>query len=237
MNREWLKQNPLTPAAEILIIAGDTYDLNREYRNLDFIQRVSDEFEMTYLIPGNHEYYGGVDAASALESTCEAIRENVIMLNNQVVEIEGIRFIFSTMWTDIRKNMLEVMRGMADFSKINFRGKPFRIKHYNLLHEKSYAFIEQEVSKPGRKVVVTHHLPSEQCNVEEFQDSLINVGFCVDKTELIQRSDIDCWIYGHSHRNKADFDINGTRMVTNQLGYVGWQEHVSFNRSCVVELG
>ena len=43
--------------------------------------------------------------------------------------------------------------------------------------------------------------------------------------ELIAESRIDAWIYGHSHTN-IDTVIGGTRMVSNQMGYVFEDEHL-----------
>ena len=117
-NREWLKNHPLIPSAEILIIAGDTYHLDKNYNNLDFIKKVSDEFQSVYIIPGNHEYYGGFDISTALESTNEKINENVFLLNNESIQIGEFNFIFSTMWSKIQRNIIEVLSGMADFRMI-----------------------------------------------------------------------------------------------------------------------
>lgn len=82
-NRKWIKENPLTPSGDILIIAGDTYYLEDQIRQLDFIKQVSDEFQATYLIPGNHEYYNGYNVATAMEPTFEKLRDNVILVNNK----------------------------------------------------------------------------------------------------------------------------------------------------------
>jgi hypothetical protein len=98
------------------------------------------------------------------------------------------------------------------------------------------AFSPVRCKKKAGKIVVTHHLPSQYCNDPEFQGSSLNEAFCVEKTRFISESDIDCWIYGHSHRNKVDFDIDGTRMLTNQLGYVGYGEHRTFDREKVIHL-
>lgn len=81
-NRDWIKNHPLIPKSEYLIIAGDTYYLDRDYLELDFIRKVSDEFYHVYLIPGNHEYYGGFDVAAALDSSCLKICTNVTVLDN-----------------------------------------------------------------------------------------------------------------------------------------------------------
>jgi len=235
-NREWLKMNPLVPKGDILIIAGDTYYLDRDYSKLEFIEKVSQDFQSVYLIPGNHEYYGGFDVSTALQPTYEEIKKNVFMVNNQVVKLDGINFIFSTMWSKIQRNILEVMRGMVDFRKINYIGEKFSVNHFNEIHAAAFDFLSNAVKEEGKKIVVTHHLPSSQCNSEEFVGSVLNEAFCVEKTNFILDHDIDYWIYGHSHRNLQDFNIGNTKMVTNQFGYVAWNEHHSFNYEKVIEI-
>lgn len=235
-NREWLKNNPLIPKGEILIIAGDTYCLEKDYSQLEFINKASEDFEQVFLIPGNHEYYGGFDISTALYPTRKKIKKNVFLLNNCSVEINNVNFIFSTMWSKIQRNILDIMRGMADFRKIRFKGESFSINHFNMLHEKSFEFIVNEVRKEGKKIIVTHHLPSEECNVEEFKNSILNNAFCVEKTNFILNNNIDYWIYGHSHRNKDDFKIGGTKMITNQLGYIELEEYYSFDSEKVIEI-
>ena len=235
-NREWLKNNPLIPKGEILIIAGDTYYLEKDYSQLEFINEVSKDFEQVFLIPGNHEYYGGFDISTALHPTKKEIKKNVFLLNNCSVEINNVNFIFSTMWSKIQRNILDILRGMADFRKIRYKGERFSINHFNMLHEKSFEFIGNEVKKEGKKIIVTHHLPSEECNAEEFKNSILNNAFCVEKTNFILNNTIDYWIYGHSHRNKDDFKIGETKMITNQLGYIGLDEHYLFDSEKVIEI-
>ena len=235
-NRHWLKENPLIPKGEILIIAGDTYYLERNFKKLDFINQVSDEFEQVYLIPGNHEYYGGYDISTALGTTQMKIKENVTLLNNAVVEQGGVQLIFSTFWSLIQRNIYPIVSGMADFKLIKFGNEKFTVDHFNELHKKAFEFVQEAVQKAGKKVVITHHLPSNLCNVEEFKNSTINEAFCVEKTNFILDHAIDYWIYGHSHRNKKDFQIGNTTMLTNQLGYVGWNEHHAFDREKIFEI-
>ena len=235
-NADWLKQNPLVPKGEILVIAGDTFHLERDYAKLDFINKVSEEFDNVYLIPGNHEYYGGFDVSTALEPSYKEIKTNVFMLNNQCIEINGVNFIFSTMWSKIQRNILEVLRGMADFRKIKYQGYDFNINHFNEIHDVASEFITKSVQSSGKNVVITHHLPSLHCNIEEFKGSVLNDAFCVEKTNFILNSTIDYWIYGHSHRNINDFEIGNTKLITNQFGYVGWNEHKTFNYEKIIEI-
>lgn len=235
-NRKWLEKNPIDAVAETLIIAGDTHYLGNDYSKLDVIKRMSDEFKQVYLIPGNHEFYGGYDFDWAGRSFNENIFENVHMVNNHMVEQEGVKLIFSTLWSLIHIHIREVTRGMADFRLIQKRREHITVDDYNAAHESCFAFLENAVAEPGKKVVITHHLPSNACNAEEFKNSLLNEGFMVDKTSFIENSDIDYWIYGHSHRNKAEFQLNGTKMVTNQLGYTEYSEGYGFQAAKFIEI-
>ena len=234
-NRKWLEDNPLQSKGKILIIAGDTHYIG-EFEKLEFIKRISDEFKDVFIIPGNHEYYNGFDVSTAAETVDERIKENVRFINNKAIEYDGIRLIFSTMWSKISRNRLEIMRGMTDFRKIKYKNERFAITHFNLIHEKSFEFLEREVKKEGKNIVITHHLPSNKCNIERFKNSILNQAFCVEKSEFISKSNISYWVYGHSHGNKENFKINNTTMVTNQLGYVGNGENLSFRREKTIEI-
>lgn len=235
-NRSWLKENPIIPKAEILLIAGDTYYLNRNYAKLDFIKKVSDEFKHVYLIPGNHEYYDGFNASSALEPFELSVKNNVTIINNKCVQIEDVDFIFSTFWSLIKNNPLIVMQGMVDFRRIKFNKEKFNFNHFNDLHHKAFEFVSNQINSDKKTVVMTHHLPSSLCNAAEFKNSPLTEAFCVEKTNFIMDSDIDYWIYGHSHRNLTDFSISDTKLITNQMGYVTWNEHHRFNLEKVFEI-
>jgi len=152
-NRDWLSNNPLVPKGDILVIAGDTYHLGKDFSELDFIKKVSDEFQSVFLIPGNHEYYRGFDISTALGATNEKILENVFLVNNQVIEIEDVKLIFSTMWSKIVNNALAISNGMNDFRLIKYKGQKFNVNHFNEIHEKSFEFISKSVKGPGKKVV------------------------------------------------------------------------------------
>lgn len=55
--------------------------------------------------------------------------------------------------------------------------------------------------------------------------SVLNIAFASEYGELIADSRIDAWIYGHSHTN-IDTEIDGTRIISNQMGYVFEDEHL-----------
>ena len=88
-------------------------------------------------------------------------------------------------------------------------------------------FIKQAVaaSQAQTKIVLTHHVPSPLVMSDEFAGSRINGAFVADLTDYIKRSDIDYWIFGHSHRTRCDL-IGHTQVLSNQLGYVARDEHL-----------
>ncbi|MDX5585633.1 MAG: metallophosphoesterase [Aureibaculum sp.] len=235
-NQKWVKENPLIPNGDILIIAGDTDYLGSDFGKQDFFKKISDDFEQSYIIPGNHEYYGGFDISTAFGKTNEKLFDNVTLLNNDVVSYNEVQLIFSTMWSLIGRFKHEIVNAVADFRMITYKGQPLSTDRFNQLHRKSFEFIQKEASKEEQKIIITHHLPSDLCNAEEFRGSIYNDAFCVDKTDFIKHSNIDYWIYGHSHRNVGDIEISGTKMITNQLGYIAYGEQFAFERDRVIEI-
>jgi metallophosphoesterase superfamily enzyme len=90
------------------------------HRHNDFFDYVSDNFERTYWIPGNHEYYNS-DAFQRVGMLNENIRSNVHLVNNMAVIHGDVRLIFSTMWTRIfAGNAWHIERSMNDFRVIKY---------------------------------------------------------------------------------------------------------------------
>jgi len=238
-NTAWLEKNPLNPMGDILLLAGDTHNLGSKFAKHPYFDTLSEQYKLVYLIPGNHEFYGGFDAQICLEENYELkIRPNVFLVNNFVKTIENVRLIFTTLWSKIEREIHAVVTGMSDFHLIRCKGTRFTVENYNELFEQSWTFLSREINTPfdGTTIVVTHHLPSELCNLDKYKDSIINEAFCVDLNREIETSHVDYWIYGHSHGNKPPFAIGSTLMLTNQLGYVHIGEHRSFEYDAVIEV-
>lgn len=235
-NANWIKKHPIPVIGDILVIAGDTHLLDDQFRKLDFFKDISDRFQQTYVIPGNHEFYKGYDVSVCETKINEDLLPNVKLIHNDVVYKQGIKLIFSTMWSYIEKFPHEIQMGINDFRKINYKGNRLTISEFNTIHEKCMEFIETQVAEQGKKVVITHHLPSLECNAEEHRESLYNEAFCVDKTKFITQSDVDYWIYGHNHRVLPPIDLGGTQVISNQLGYVDHFEHRNFDPSKCIEV-
>jgi Icc-related predicted phosphoesterase len=79
-----------------------------------------------------------------------------------------------------------------------------------------------------KTIVVTHHLPTFLNYPEKYRDSELNTAFATELFDLIEPSNVDYWIFGHSHEVVPEFKIGKTTLTTNQLGYVEYGEHLSF---------
>lgn len=230
-NRSFLKSNPLTPAGEILILAGDVVPFAEMDKHAAFFDYLSDNFETTYWIPGNHEYYRS-DASERSGALNEKIRSNVFLVNNQAVKRENTKLIFSTLWSHISPaNEFRIKKNMSDFHVISYQGEHFTTENFNLFHEESKSFLISALqdTENCETIVVTHHVPTLVNYPERYTESMINEAFVVELSTLIEDSGIDYWMYGHTHVNTPAFEIGKTHMLTNQLGYVEYNEHQYFD--------
>ncbi len=237
-NKEFLKQHPLQPMAEVLVLAGDIVPFALLDKHKDFFSYVSDHFETTYWLPGNHEYYH-FDIADKCGMLNEKIRSNVFLVNNTSVVIEKTKLIFSTLWSKISaSDQWHIERSMNDFHQIKNKGFRLSAEKYNELHAESLAFIQKEISEPEEQqmAVFTHHCPTFMNYPAQFKGDALNEAFAVELFELIESSNINYWVYGHHHSNTPEFRIGNTKLITNQLGYVQGNEHLKFETNKFIEL-
>ncbi|MBT0810733.1 metallophosphoesterase [Litoribacter ruber] len=237
-NREHLKQNPIKPLAEYLIIAGDLVPFRIMDRHTDFFDYLSDNFEQVYWLPGNHEYYHN-DLSHRSGQLHEQIRSNIHLINNRVIGKGNVKLIFSTMWSAIKpQNAFFLQQGLMDFQTIKLNGKPFSVEDFNQLHINSLNFIKKEIPDGFKEkiIVVTHHVPTFIHYPEKYKTNILNEGFATELFPWIQTHGPNYWIYGHHHTNTEDFLIGDTLMLTNQLGYVAKGEHKCFQSGKVLEL-
>lgn len=238
-NSRWLKENPLIPVGDILILAGDISYLGDEiYSRHPFWNLCSENFKETIVVPGNHELYKCFDINDLTEGWELKIRDNVRAVYNKVVHYGAIDLICSTLWAEIPlREAYFTEKGVTDFRRIKDGGRLLSWERFNEEHRRCVDFISKSVvdSKEKTKIVVTHHVPSFQLMADEFQGSMINGAFTSDLDKMIESLPIDYWIYGHSHRN-IETEIGGTAMLTNQLGYVFAKEHKDFKRDKFLEI-
>lgn len=237
-NYKFIKENPIEVKGDILILAGDIVPFATMGDYDDFFDYISDNFKYTYWVPGNHEYYH-YDISKKGISFNEQIRHNLFLVNNISVIHGDVKFLFTTLWSQISPdNQWNIRSRISDFRVINNKDNTLSVNYYNYLHKKSVEFLKEEIEGNTNEniVVVTHHVPTFSNYPEKYKGSIINQAFTVEMSEMIEGSEIDFWIYGHHHKNVEDFSIDKTKLLTNQLGYVKYED-ASYINGKFVELG
>ncbi len=237
-NKEYLSRNPLQSVGDVLVLAGDIVPFAVMDKHKDFFSYVSDHFETTYWVPGNHEYYH-FDITQKSGVLFEPIRNNVFLVNNTTAVHGGVKLLFSTLWSSISPSyQWQIERGLNDFRLIRHKEFRFSVERFNQLYKESLAFIKAEVKaeKDEKTAVFTHHCPTFFNYPRQYKGSVLNEAFAVELFDLIEASDIACWVFGHHHINVPEFSVGNTRLVTNQLGYVHLEEHDLFDTKKIIEL-
>lgn len=221
------------PPFDIMIVAGDL--IPRMERGVRWLIERVDDRPVIY-IAGNHEAYG-TDIDRTLEKAREAAAgTNIIVMENDVVDIGGVRIIACTLWTDFglfgdpHGAMALAGERMNDYRRIRHRNYERRLRPVDTLarHRRSRAFIEEQLARPfaGSRIVASHHAPyfggvrpgtdKDPLSAAYASDlgALIESGFGVPT----QQSGADLWVYGHTHRSD-DTRLGRTRMLSNAKGY------------------
>lgn len=234
-NKEFLEKKPLEPEGEILLLAGDIVPFKVLEKHLDFFRFCADNFEATYWIPGNHEYYFS-DLNQRSNKFQEKIFDNVQLLNNTIIKHNDIDLIFSTLWSHIDvRNQWIIENRLNDFRLIRNNTSIFNSYDYNKLHNEGLNFIKSALNEVNNKsIIVSHHAPTLYNYPEKYKGDVLNEAFAVELYDLIKSNGPDVWIYGHTHFNTKDFIIGSTSLKTNQMGYVNYNEHRIFKNNKIV---
>lgn len=217
------KRFTLNKDAELLIIAGDLG--NKIYSGLDFIKECASKVKTIFIL-GNHDSMG-----SSIESTVKFWEsqniENFYFLNNKTVEIGGVHFIGTTLWSDVMAdpiNTLAIARGMIDYHYIFKDNERDLVDIFYLQkkYEENLFFIQNELKKDyTKKVLITHHLPTFQSIAPKYYGSSLNAAFASDLSNMLVYTDnLELCIHGHTHE-VLDYMLDDKRIICNPLGYPG----------------
>lgn len=220
----------LKPSAPILALLGDVCEVKNFFKIKKFFEYVSDNWSYVLYVPGNHEFYGGElqHSIDEMRSYLSMFR-NIVLLDNDVVSIDNVRYIGSTLWSDINRE--DPLTKLACKDLINdYRyirkmvyGKPATITPEDTisLFDKNVDFIKKmiELTNDPFNVVLTHHAPSFRSVSPRFVGSAVNGAFVSNLDDFIlDRPKIAAWAHGHTH-SPVDYKIGVCRVVGNPLGY------------------
>jgi len=228
-------------SADLVILAGD---IGVASAGIDWAKG---HFDIPVLyVPGNHEYhdpsYTMIEIITAMEQASKG--SNVILMNNKVMVIEGVRFIGTTLWSDLNK-IESVLYCDADriITEYEINQHAGGLKHFDwvyaqALFERNKLWLQLELARPfvGKTVVLTHHAPSMESIAPQYKDNEWNPCFVSDLESLMDG--VDLWVHGHTHSN-LNYDLNGTRVACNPRGYpnpLGGWENQAFDSSMMISI-
>lgn len=232
--------------ADVVILAGD---IARPVEAIAWILALG---KPAVYVPGNHEFYGSSFQATVQELQRLAEGTNIHVLDNQVLEWHGVRFVGSTLWTDFlaagtgAEQTSAIAQSLAfnrDFSRIYNDEPPdrrlFTPQDSAALFARNASWLDSVLRQPfgGSTVVVTHHAPSLRSVPARFAGSALNVNFVSDAEHLVGHERACLWVHGHLH-DSSNYEINGTRVLCNPRGYAkgGLNENQSFDPLLTVEI-
>lgn len=233
------------PKGELLIIAGDLcharcldpartdkYSIDQRARVLRFIDSALTNFAHVLLIAGNHEHYDGV-----FDDTAGLMRRGlpgVTVLDNEHVEIDGIRFFGTTLWSNFEErseaSMNAVRRRMGEFFFVKTRrvdadGRDslakFRPEDALDAFDASWSALKDCVTAAGGKptVIISHHAPSLQGLNPRHAGNGLDGAYASNLDEWIAAlSAIPVWVHGHTHI-KRTYRIGDTVVHANCRGF------------------
>lgn len=192
-------------------------------------------------VPGNHEFYGhDIDLTAELEA---AAPDNITLLSDGELVLDGVRFLGSTLWTDFKLHgegeawfaRERARRSMNDFVRIRQGDHKFRPEDSVVLHEASRAWLVRQLEHAfdGPTVVITHHLPALKSIAPRYANDALNPAFASQLEDVIERYQPALWIHGHTH-DPCDYELFQTRVVCNPRGYPGEYGRAGFTPALTV---
>jgi len=232
------------PTADVVVLAGDitTY---RSLHRFDNILRTACEKPVIY-VTGNHEFY--LSRMSEMRKLLKAFSKtypNFHYLDNEWVDIEGVRFAGTPLYSDFNLygnqevSMMHAQAGISDFhcvinDDVETRLRVVTPSDYAHWHRQARDFIKlAKTSYAGNVVVVTHFCPARGSISERWRGSSLNPFFTSDCSDLMG-DNLKVWIHGHTH-DSCDYVENGTHVVCNPRGYTS-VENTAFKSTKIVEV-
>lgn len=223
-NFESVMHGLIKPVGDVLLLAGDVFVMGRESVNFqEFFDWCSKNFKHTFIVPGNHEFYGGADVATTLQGWEIELCDNVHCLNNKSVVIGDVEFFFTTLWATVDvENEAIVTKYMPECGLASFDGRSFVASDYTTAHISCLEWLTAALksSRAATRVVVTHHCP---VLIEDprYESNGLSSAFVNPMEEYVAACGASMWAFGHTHYNGArGMKLGNTVLVTNQLGYV-----------------
>lgn len=219
----------IKPSAPYLAVLGDTCEIEHRYY-LQFLELIAPHWKRIIIINGNHEFYGNLTQTKSdleeLQRDMVSKYDNIVILENDHIDIDGVRIVGTTLWSHIPKQAEEsVTNNINDYFRIaTSQLKPMTVKEVNEWHDLACTYLETILDETtGPVIVLTHHAPYRQGTshpmFEMANANLTNHSYSTNLERLFKdRENVLVWAFGHTHWC-CDFKHGGTRVCSNPRGY------------------
>jgi Icc-related predicted phosphoesterase len=216
-----------------LAILGDIWESDKflKFAGVSWLKNLASRFKYILIVLGNHDYYGA--SIGPLEDKINRFIQdegliNCHLLNDRVVELDGIPFFGSCFWTSIDfKNQHVVHDPETEKMTSRFRsirvGKSyqrFTIDRWIEQHIKAKTELKRALEQHDDLVVLTHMAPSRRSLSPDEKDSILSPFYFEDMTEILKTSSIRMWAHGHTHY-AVYYEEHGIPIYSNPVGYPG----------------
>lgn len=235
------------PHGDVLIIAGDLcharcldrgrndkYSVDQRDRVMRLIDSALRNFAHVLLVPGNHDHYDGVFDETV--GTLKLHLPGVTVLDNEHVEIEGMRFFGTTLWSDFEgrntASMDGVRRRMGEFFFVKVRARDAQDREIQRKFQPEDALQAFDASVQAlqrclmvgdnkKTVIISHHAPSRKGLNPEHAGNGLDGAFASDLDATIATFEgVPAWVHGHTHI-KRTYRIGDTAVRANCCGFLG----------------
>jgi len=217
------------------------------------------------LVPGNHEFYGQCvqpQIAAMKNATDRCLTHNVHVFDCREGELDGVRFLGCTLWTDFGLRirtpdglvsdptmaMDACRQTMNDYLEIRTQvyedqdGAPrpmLRPEHTREFHHAQRAWLEAKLAEPfdGPTVVMTHHAPHRNSLSKEYESDWVSAAYVSELPSHFFDVPV-LWVHGHTHES-FDYRVGKCRVVCNPRGYmhcIPREENEQFDPRLIVEI-
>jgi hypothetical protein len=231
------------PGGDVLIMAGDVFEAS-DWTKVPAVSRVYDRFvneELTkyhtvLYVFGNHEHYG-VEYNKTRDLIQGHMSDNVVILENEYVDIGGVRFWGATLWTDMNRGNPVVMNlaqgAMNDYHHIkhthrvvqptghSYWTSRFQPQDTVNSHKASLQSLKSSLQTNTPHFVITHHAPSQGSVHPRYQGDPINHCYYSNLEDFIlDHPQIKTWVHGHTH-HPFHYNVGTTTITCHPRGYSG----------------
>ncbi|MEJ2608705.1 MAG: metallophosphoesterase [Candidatus Thiodiazotropha sp.] len=223
---EFDKFEASSKGADVMVLAGD---IDIGVRGVEWIKSLNFNCPVIYVL-GNHEYYKN-KYPSLIHKIKEAANgTNIHVLENDSIELDGVRFHGTTLWTNFelfgnpRIAGYECQQVMTDFKKIRKEPSYSKLRSIDvaIIHNQSLRWLSNSLrqSDSAVNIVVTHHAPSIKSVPDRYKGQRITAAYASDLSSFVAEHKPDYWLHGHVH-SSASYHLDSCHVICNPRGYQG----------------